>query len=92
MGGSEDAVALALVPDIAPFFGQHKLVAHVFPLAPNLPRIDCDTCPGTLRRMMNDLAIGEMRLSPTAPLASSLRRNLEVAAEAVGVLVRPRNS
>jgi GT2 family glycosyltransferase len=91
-GRSEDVVALALVPDIAPFFGQYKLVAHAFPPTPNLPRIDRDTCPTTLSRMMNDLAIREMRLTTTVPLASSLRRSLELAAEAAGVVVRPLSS
>jgi GT2 family glycosyltransferase len=85
---SEDKVMLSLMPDITPFFGQYKLVAHAFPPIPNLPRIDCDARPETLRQMMIDLAIQEMRLSMTAPLASSLRRNLELAAEAAGVEFR----
>lgn len=86
-----NALVLDLVPDIAPFFGQYKLVARDFPPAPNLPRIDHNTRPAILHRMMNDFAIREMRI--TAPLATSLWRSLEVAAEAAGVVVvQPRSS
>ena len=89
---STGALTLALVPDIAPFFGQYRLIARAFPPVPNLARIGRDTHPTTLRRMMNDLAIREMRLDKAGSLSSSLRRNLMRAAEAADVAIRPRPS
>ena len=87
MGASKDALMLMLVSDIAPFCDQYRLSVPAIPPTPNLRRIGRDTPPGTLRRMMRDLAIREIRLDATILLAPSVRRSLEVAAKDAGVSV-----
>ena len=89
MAGSTDVLTLTLVPDIAPFFGQFRLVARAFPPVPNLVRIGPDTRPAALRRIMSDLAIREVHLGTAGSPASQISRSLKVAAEAAGVVVRP---
>ncbi len=87
MAGSADALTLALVPDIAPFFGQYRLVVRAFPPIPNLARIGRDVRPATLRRMMSDLAVREIYLGKES-IPPSIRNGLKSAAEVADVAVR----
>jgi hypothetical protein len=87
MAASTDTLVLALVPDIAPFFGQYRLIGRAFPPIPNLARIGRDTRPAALQRMMSDLAIREVRLGEGS-LSPAICNNLKSAAESASVAVR----
>lgn len=76
---------LRVVPDVAPFWGQYRIVANSHFSLPNLPRLLPTTQSADLAQMLRGLGIEEVRLGGPGGVPEWIRRIFATAAKIGGI-------
>jgi hypothetical protein len=84
----KEALGLALVPEIAPFAGCHRILADGIAPIPNLKPIRRGATVADWTQLMQSLDIQEMRVQPKIARILAPWRQLEMAARAAGITVK----